>query len=133
MAEFIEVMRQARRMCEAFNDGHCRECPVGDAKMIECGITATSEMECEEVERRVMQWAAAHPELEYPSWNEWYKKNFPTEYYDSKRICPRIFGDGKNCYRENDCDRCRNNLIPADIAKKLGIKLIAGGKDDDNT
>lgn len=126
MAEFIEVMRQARRMCEAFSDGHCSECPIGDAKVLACGITVTSEMDCEEVERRVMQWAAAHPEIAYPSWNEWYKKNFPAQYYDSKRICPMIFGDGKNCYRETDCDRCRNRLIPADIAEKLGIKPKEG-------
>lgn len=126
MAEFTEVMRQARRMCEAFSEGNCDECPIGDAKVkvLACGITVTSEKECEEVERRVMQWAATHSELAYPSWNEWYKQNFPAEYNDSKRICPRIFGDGKNCYRETDCDRCRNGLIPADIAKKLGIKPI---------
>lgn len=58
MAQFSEVMRQARMMCESFRDGHCSECPIGDANALECGITATSEMDCEEVERRVMQWAA---------------------------------------------------------------------------
>lgn len=125
MAEFIEVMRQAKRMCEAFDDGHCRECPVGDAKMIECGITVTSEMDCEEVEHRVMQWAAEHPEPVYPSWNEWYRKNFPDAYYDGKRICPRIFGGGESCDGENDCDKCRDRPIPANIAEKFGIKPIA--------
>lgn len=128
MAQFSEVMRKARRMCEAFRDGHCSECPIGDIEGLECGITPMADMDCAEVERRVMQWAAAHTELAYPSWNEWYKKNFPTEYYDSKRICPMIFGDGKNCYRETDCDRCRNGLIPADIAEKLGIKPITPNK-----
>lgn len=122
MAEFTEVMRQARRMCESFSDGHCSECPIGDANVLECGITVTSGMDCEEVERCVMQWAEAHPEHAYPSWNEWYRQNFPAAYYNSKRICPMVFGDGKNCYRETDCDRCRNHRIPADIADKLGIK-----------
>lgn len=122
MAQFIEVMRQAKRMCEAFRDGHCNKCPIGNADALECGITVTSEMDCEEVERRVMQWAKEHPELGYPTWNEWFRNNFPDEYYNNKRICPMVFGDGKNCYRETDCDSCRNNRIPADIADKLGIK-----------
>ena len=26
MAQFSEVMRQAKRMCKAFGDGHCSEC-----------------------------------------------------------------------------------------------------------
>lgn len=122
MAEFTEVMKQARRMCETFSGVHCSECPIGNAEVLECGIMAMSEMECEEVERRVMQWAKEHPDPVYPTWNEWYRKNFPDAYYNSKRICPMVFGDGKNCYRETDCDRCRNNRIPADIADKLGIK-----------
>lgn len=122
MTEFIEVMRQARRMCEAFSDGHCSECPIGNAKVLECGITVTSEMDYEEVERRVMQWAAAHPESKYPSWNEWYRENFPDAYYDGKRICPVIFGCKKNCDSETDCDKCRDRPIPDDIAEKLGIK-----------
>ena len=109
-------------MCKTFSDSHCSECPIGNADVLECGITGTSEMDCKEVERRVMQWAAEHPEQVYPSWNEWYTKNFPDAYYDGKRICPRIFRGGESCDGETDCDRCRNNRIPADIADKLGIK-----------
>lgn len=122
MAEFVEVMRQARRMCKAFSDGHCSECPIGNAKKLECGITVTSEMECEEVERRVMHWAADHPEPVYPTWNEWYMKNFPDAYYDGKRICPIVFACKRNCDSETSCDKCRDRPIPADIAEKLGIK-----------
>ena len=43
-------------------------------------------------------------------------------------VCPMVFGDGKHCYRETDCDRCRNNRIPADIAEKLGIKPVTPDK-----
>ena len=39
MAQFSEVMRQAKRMCESFSDG-CRECPISDADELECGITS---------------------------------------------------------------------------------------------
>ena len=70
MSEFTEVMRQAKRMYKAFSDGHCCECPIGGADVLECGITGTSEMDCKEVERRVMQWAAKHPEPMYPTWDE---------------------------------------------------------------
>lgn len=122
MAQFSEVMRQAKRMCKAFGDGHCSECPIGHANALECEITVTSGMDCEEVERRVMQWAAKHPEPVYPTWDEWYRKNFPDAYRDGKRMCPMIFGGGENCDSETDCDKCRDTPIPADIAEKLGIK-----------
>ena len=119
MAQFSEVMRQAKRMCESFSDG-CSECPIGDANVLECGTTVTSGMDCEEVERRVMQWAAEHPEPVYPTWREWQKSMFPDGH---KHITPCIFGSrdrfkcwGKTCYV------CMEQQIPADIAEKLGIK-----------
>ena len=68
MSEFTDVMEQAKRMCKALGDGHCSECPIGNANALECGITVTSGMDCKEVERRVMQWAAKHPEPVYPTW-----------------------------------------------------------------
>lgn len=119
MAQFSEVMRHARRMCESFRDG-CRECPIGDADELECGITFMSCMDCEEVEHRVMQWAQEHPEPVYPTWNEWHNSTFPDA---DARISPCEFGsmdrfkcDGKVCYQ------CIAEPIPADIAEKLGIK-----------
>ena len=63
MAEFTYIMEQAKRMCKTFSDGNCSECPIGNADVLECWITVTSEMDCEEVERRVMQWAAEHPRV----------------------------------------------------------------------
>ena len=120
MAKFIEVMEQAKRMCKAFGDGHCSECPIGDANALECGITVTSEMDCKDVERRVMQWAAEHPEPVYPTWCEWQNSMFPDAH---KHITPCTFGsrdrfkcEGKTCYV------CMDQQIPADIAEKLGIK-----------
>ena len=132
MAEFTGVMRQTRRMCEAFRDGHCSDCPIGDAKALECGITVTSEMDCEEVERRVMQWAAEHPEPVYPSWAEWHERMFPDA---ASGFRPCIFGAMRrfDCDARDCCDDCAKQPIPADIAEKLGIKPITGGKDNDNT
>ena len=121
MAEFSEVMRQARRMCESFSDVHCSECPIGNADVLECGITVTSEMDCKEVERRVMQWAQEHPEPVYPTWDEWQNSVFPDAAID---ITPCAFGsrDRLNCFLEKRCSTCNEQQIPADIAKKLGIK-----------
>ena len=124
MAEFTEVMRQARRMCESFSDGHCSECPIGNADVLECGITVTSDMDCEEVERRVMQWAAEHPEPVYPTWREWQNSTFPDAH---KFIKPCEFGrrDQFNCTGKT-CIECMEQQIPADIAEKLGIKPKEG-------
>ena len=124
MAKFTEVMRQARRMCEAFRDGHCSKCPIGNADVLECGITVTSEMDCEEVERRVMQWAEKHPEPVYPTWDEWQNSVFPDAH---KFIRPCEFGrrDRFNCL-EKTCSTCKEQQIPADIAEKLGIRPKEG-------
>ena len=120
MAEFTEVMRQARRMCETFCDGNCSKCPIGNAKALECGITPTSEMDCKEVERRVMQWAAEHPEPVYPSWEDAWKQIFPNgidvpcpSEYDAKY--------GIDCFKFS-CKICKKRPIPAEIAGKLGIR-----------
>ena len=120
MAQFSEVMQQAKRMCEAFRDGHCSKCPIGYADALECGIMATSEMDCEEVERRVMQWAAEHPEPVYPTWREWQKITFPDA---GRYIMPCEF-ESKNRFKckEKTCYQCISEPIPADIAEKLGIK-----------
>lgn len=121
MSEFTDVMEQARRMCKAFGDGHCSECPVGDANALECGITVTSEMDCKDVERRVMQWATKHPEPVYPTWDEWQNSVFPDAEID---ITPCTFGsrDRLNCFLNKKCSTCKEQQIPTDIAKKLGIK-----------
>ena len=121
MSEFTDVMEQAKRMCKTFSDGHCSECPIGNADVLECGITVTSEMDCEEVERRVMQWAKKHPEPVYPTWDEWQNSVFPDAEID---ITPCTFGsrDRLNCFLEKTCSTCKEQQIPADIAEKLGIK-----------
>lgn len=126
MAEFTEVMRQAKRMCDSFGDD-CSECPLdrvntGTRNGLCVSVGSGSTEAYKLIEERVMQWAAAHPDPAYPSWNEWYRQNFPATYHCGKGICPAIFGGGENCYRETDCDKCRDRPIPADIAEKLGIK-----------
>ena len=130
MAEFTEVMRQAKRMCSSFGEGCSDDCPLNSAIQVDTDcyrnlcicVAGGFEEAYKLIEERVMQWAAAHPEPEYPSWNEWYTKNFPDAYYDGKRICLRIFHGGESCENETECDKCRDRPIPDSIAKKLGIK-----------
>lgn len=79
--------------------------------------------------QEVMDWAKAHPEPRYPTWKEWWRREFPNADTD---IAPCMFGvrERFGCTSGN-CDKCRAQPIPADIAEKLGIKPI-GGKTDEN-
>ncbi len=125
MAEFQDVMRQAKRMCKGYkNCGGCPlweedgGCKLGDAPM------NWRPGELREIDGIVMQWAVENPEPRYPSWEEWQDATFPDALCD---ICPRPFGfapmDG--CVNVS-CDDCMSASIPADIADKLGIKPVGG-------
>ena len=115
MAEFAEVMRQMKRMCAHFSptcigcklcfgkgtDEFCGEQP----KDILSNITL--------VESAVMQWAAEHPEPQYPTWFDYlhsigifYKKH-------------TVGGDITEVHWGN-----MMTPIPADIAQKLGIEPV---------
>ena len=127
MAQFVEVMKQARRMCN-MQKNTCKDCPVGtmEGRICRLNVIEISEDDVE-VERIVMDWAAEHPEPVYPSWEEAWKKLFPEA--DVKRVfCPEVFGDKYKCdwcydddYNDS-CDECLDRPIPAEIAEKLGIK-----------
>lgn len=124
MSEFQEVMRQAKRMCEA----NCEECPLSHTVGNICPIAVTGNDEIAEIEHIVMDWAEEHPEPRYPSWVEWQGANFQMA---ERAICAAYFMDAGDagCYVNGRCDKCREKPIPADIAEKLGIKPI-GGSDN---
>ena len=124
MAEFQEVMKQAKRMCDA----NCEECPLHYTVGPICPIAVTGNDEIAETERIVMDWAAAHPEPRYPTWKEWHEANFINA---SKPFQPCRFmnQDKLECDYHKSCDVCRSKPIPADIAEKLGIKPIGGDAD----
>lgn len=132
MAEFQEVVRQIKRMCTKQN--YCYECPMrvitcanGGNKPLSC-IAAVCDDEVERLEKIVMDWAAAHPEPRYPSWNEAWKQLFPD---GQKTPCPGCCGRKyapEWCGHE-ECGKCKDRPIHADIAEKLGIKPI-GGKEE---
>lgn len=126
MAEFTEVMKQAKRMCDSYEDRDCRECPLSRDNT-KCGhslcieITSISAGEAAEIERAVMSWSAAHPEPRYPTWKEWYDTEFEDVTF-FHRLCPAVFGDEYYACGAGACDKCRDRIIPNDIAEKLGIR-----------
>ena len=114
MAKFTTVLKQLRRMCA---NNACNDCPVFYQGY--CHVLG-GEIESE-VERIIMHWAAENSEPQYPTWEEWQKETFPEA---ADKICPLMFMDFKsaNCSRDITCAECRTQRIPAQIAKKLGIK-----------
>lgn len=112
MAEFVEVMRKIRELCNERTE--CAGCIMMED--ISCGASFGSPcLPVEEIERRVAQWEAA--KAKYPSWAEAWRQLFP----ESKNSpCPKVcFGVGV-C--DGNCRECDERPIPAEIAEKLGIK-----------
>lgn len=128
MAEFFEIMKQARRLCESTS---CIECPITSENGV-CLINPSDKGDYTEVERRIIDWAKAHPEPIYPSWLEFQEAMFPTH---TRWICPMMFGvdcPSKSATSTQMCTTCRNHSIPAEIAEKLGIKpKIMGGNENE--
>lgn len=124
MAEFAEVIKQAKRMCAA-HGGMCisRNCPLDNGEACRLATDQDGE-DCSDVEQIIMEWAAKHP-TRYPTWNEWQKSTFPSA---SDVVSPCSFA-GVDELRCNEllCEACREQPIPADIAAKLGIRPIEEG------
>lgn len=128
MAEFTEVMRQAKRMCSV-HGGICsyRCCPLANGETCRLNVELDGE-DYNELERIIMDWAAKHPEPVYPSWAEGWRRLFP----DSKFApCPDCFGlkyRVDECVSGLTCTACKARPMPAEVAEKLGIKPIAPEK-----
>lgn len=127
MAEFLEVMRQAHRMCDVYDD--CNDCPM-DSYTVQCALACDdvyTDAVLKEFEQTVMQWAKDHPEPQYPTWREWKNENFPDApvgltpcSFMSRERQGKIMGEEECVFLS--CADCVNTPIPADIAKKLGIR-----------
>ena len=124
MAEFIEVMKQARRLCDA--QRNCNGCPLRSDKGKYCGgIDALQDWDDATTEWIVMEWAEAHPEAVYPSWDEYQDEMFPNH---TRGICPMMFG--AECPNGGHasalaCANCRSMPMPAEIAEKLGVRPLS--------
>ena len=130
MAEFVEVMKQARRMCGSIFCDNCILSRNSDEMCIweDAPARLTDEV-IAEIEAKTLQWAAErleHPESRYPTWQEWNDLNFPDsdDYNTPCGFMPKKKVEalmGKKCINLN-CSQCIKSPIPADIAEKLGIK-----------
>lgn len=124
MAEFAEIMRQARRLCAA-HGGICNDsnCPLDNGEACRLNIDLDGE-DYNELERIIMDWAAEHPEPVYPSWKEAWNELFPQAKYIP---CPVLyFGVGACDHDDKFCVNCKSRPIPAEIAEKLGIRPKEG-------
>ena len=125
MVGFVEVMRTARRMCRSNSCDNCILHRCSDEMCIWENIPAriTDEV-IAEMEAKILQWAAEHPnpsEPKHPTWREWQQANFPNK-SSTIRTCEYISYTDAHCSDYKDCGDCANQPIPADIAEKLGIK-----------
>lgn len=122
MAEFTEVMRHAKRMCDAIVGGRCHECTLWRPETESCSLYGDDDgVDYADMERRVMAWAAEHPPLRYPTWREWQESTFSGA---TASVFPCSYVSRADLGCCGVCDTCRNEPIPADIAAKLGIKPI---------
>ena len=122
MAEFTEVMRKVKRMCDATVSARCHECTLWRPETESCSLYGDDDgVDYADMERRVMAWAAEHPEPRYPSWREWQKNTFSGA---TASVLPCSYVSRADLGCCGVCDTCRNEPIPADIAEKLGIRPI---------
>lgn len=129
MAEFIDVIKNARRICGAYKDQPCEHCALDTIGCLMTFDLLKDDLNgLKKFEEVTMKWAAEHPEPQYPTWEEWQNENFP----DARvRIRPCEFmsedkwllNSGCDCVL---CDDCYRRRIPAEIAEKLGIKPKEG-------
>lgn len=126
MAEFVDVMKTAMRMCESIDK--CGDCPLMDASTELCYLDKCpkeyNDKDFIRHEAAIMKWASEHPEVRYPTWREWQRDHF-RDAESTIRPCMYINYTNAHCRDYKDCADCANQPIPADVAKKLGIQPIA--------
>ena len=112
VAEFIEVARAKRRMCNAHKK-KCSECKLQENCSL-LNVFAYKDNEVKKLENEVMSWAAEHPEPVYPTW---------VEYLVGIGVIPHEI-------RLETADALMDTHllkpICADIAQKLGIEPKEG-------
>lgn len=123
MAEFTEVMRQVKRMCDATVSARCHECTLWRPETESCSLYGDDDgVDYADMERRVMAWAAEHPAPRYPSWHEAWQSLFP----GADDPCPGQWFC-EDCPKDVECHQCVERPISKKVADKLGIKPINEG------
>lgn len=88
MAQFVKVMKQARRICLE-HPGDCDGCPLHDDDGLVCRFSLGEKYLYDDTtERIVLKWAKEHPEPVYPSWYQFQETTFQGH---TRWICPMAF------------------------------------------
>lgn len=128
MAEFKEVMKQWKRLCNWMDNKYspdpiCNYCPL--AKIVNGGCSAVYELyndyDYDKMAEVIMKWAEENPEPVYPAWGDWLE--------EMGLICWEDSGDGVHSVMVPKFKMCTK--IPADIAEKLGIEPKNRRKESD--
>ena len=119
MAEFAEVMRQAKRMCDNYG---CGECPLYNGGVCRLDTDHDGE-DYSDVERIIMAWAEEHPETIDLDWNDVLYILF----HGSADPChePYCYED---CTKDMKCSECIERSMTKKVDGKLWIKPITTGK-----
>lgn len=123
MAEFVEVMGWAYRICIEHKGRCCHKCPLLTSYG-QCRFQISEILtDPRKLEPLIMDWAAEHPEPVYPTWKDAWVKLFPNA---CEVPCPRKYFD-EGCFpificAKHDCDRCKALPMDPEIAEKLGIR-----------
>ena len=126
MAEFMEVAREKKRMCNVYHKRDCCGCPLNGERG-NCGILSVRYEEDEAIkcfEETVMEWAKAHPKPIYPTWQEYLEQNHIVDVY---RKLPSSTTSNSTTYTERVSTMAKFYMpIPDDIAEKLGLQPKEG-------
>ena len=123
MAQFVELMKQAKRMCEAHED--CDTCLIRE-EMDDLGANCPfcGALDAVAIEQKIACWAARIPERPkvYPSWKEWLRQIGVIEPGENPCDASAAY---RNILKEIEG---LNKRIPEEIAKALGIEPAGGGE-----
>lgn len=134
MAEFQEVMLQAKRLCTVHSS--CAVCPLKDRHKDGCRLCWNSpacilDDEPANIEHIIMEWAKRNPPPRYPTYEEYAKEKFPAINFSfllTRCVCElfgssaRAVGCDGHIHVGITCDKCWAREMPAKIAKELGAE-----------
>lgn len=122
MAEFQKVLAEKKRLCQA---NTCLTCPLSSDNN-EHKMTCESYMlrHPTSAENIIMEWSAAHPAPQYPSWDDAWKQLFPDSQHPDAPCLKYMLPNNHPQMCVTSCAECSKQPIPADIAERLGIQPI---------
>lgn len=89
MADFVQTMKDWRRMCMAMEkelpDDACCGCRLEgyECPAIPAIYADNCHVDFRDVEKQVSAWAAENPEPVYPTWKEWLEEQRVVVHFDS--------------------------------------------------